>query len=83
MKHLLKLEPILISNMVKAFLVALVAWGLPITDAQMLAMVGIVAPAIGLLGAFEREAVTPVAKVAEVLEKPQGIVNEVLRGVKL
>lgn len=81
MKRLFALEPVLLANIAKALLVVAVAFGMPLTGAQTAALVGIVVPAIALIGAATRQVVSPVVKVAEVLGKPVGVVNQVLKEV--
>lgn len=83
MKRILAMEPELVALLVKAVLVCAVAFGLPISGAQTGALIGIVVPALGVISGVTRQLVTPVAKVAEVLEKPLGLANAVLKEVHL
>jgi len=61
MMDLIRREPVMFTSALKAILVCAVAFGLPITDGQSAALVG-VAGAILALGAAARQAVTPIAK---------------------
>lgn len=82
MIRLLRLEPILIANIAKAALAVGAAWGLAVTDAQGEAIVGIILALVVALAAFtkkERDNVTPVSKVAEILHKPVEVVDDVLK----
>jgi hypothetical protein len=81
----LGLEPILVGNLVKALLVLGATVGLAVTDAQTNAIVAVVTALMVLLAAFhkvQRNAVTPVEKVADLLGKPVDEVNALLKGIK-
>jgi len=60
--RLLRQEPVMVTSAVKAVLVCAVAFGLPLSDGQSAALVG-VAGAILALGGAARQAVTPLAKL--------------------
>lgn len=62
MIRLLRCEPVMVTSLIKAILVCLVAFGLPLSDGQSAALVG-VAGAILALGAAARAAVVPLAKL--------------------
>lgn len=64
MMRLLRCEPVMVTSLVKALLVCAVAFGLPVSEGQQVALVG-VAGAVLALGAAARQAVTPVAKLKE------------------
>lgn len=64
MKNLLRHEPTVLIALLKAALVCAVAFGLPLTDEQTTALIG-VAAAVLALGAVNRAVVTPVTKVEE------------------
>lgn len=64
MKRLLLLEPVLAANLAAAALAVAVAFGLPISGEQRAALVGIVVPALAILGAATRHVVTPVVTAA-------------------
>lgn len=55
-------EPTLLLSLLKALIVAGVAFGLPLTDGQTEALLG-AAGAVLALGAINRQVVTPVRKV--------------------
>lgn len=60
-------EPALIAGCVGALLVLLTAFGVPITDAQKVAVIGFVGPAYALVAAFWiRNRVSPVPKLPPV-----------------
>lgn len=62
MIRLLRREPVMVTSLVKAVLVCAVAFGLPLSDGQQTALIG-VAGAVLALGAAARQAVIPVAKL--------------------
>lgn len=62
MMNLLRTEPVMVASLVKALLVCAVAFGLPLSDGQSAALVG-VAGAILALGGAARQAVIPLAKL--------------------
>jgi len=62
MIDLIRREPVMAASFVKAILVCAVAFGLPLSEGQSTALVG-VAGAILALGAAARQAVTPLAKL--------------------
>ena len=64
MLNLLRREPVLFANLVKAILIAAVALGLPLTGDQTAALLGL-ATAILAIGGVVRSQVTPVAKVEQ------------------
>jgi len=64
MIDLIRREPVMFTSALKAILVCAVAFGLPISDGQATALVG-VAGAILALGAAARQAVTPIAKLGD------------------
>lgn len=64
MIRLIKNEPVMVASLVKAILVCAVAFGLPLSDGQQTALVG-VAGAILALGGAARQAVTPLAKLGD------------------
>lgn len=56
-------EPALITGFVTAVLAALIAFGVPITPEQKVALAGLAVPVVAIVGAFiTRATVTPVAK---------------------
>jgi len=61
MMDLIRREPVMVTSALKAILVCAVAFGLPLSDGQSTALLG-VAGAILALGAAARQAVTPIAK---------------------
>lgn len=62
MMNLIRTEPVMVASAIKAILVCAVAFGLPLSDGQSAALVG-VAGAILALGGAARQAVTPLAKL--------------------
>lgn len=64
MIRLLRCEPVMVTSLIKAVLVCAVAFGLPVSDGQQVALVG-VAGAILALGGAARQAVTPLAKLGD------------------
>jgi len=64
MRRLLSREPTLLIALLKAVLIAAVAFGLPITDGQTEALLG-VATAVVALGVINRAVVTPVKSVTD------------------
>lgn len=64
MIRLLRCEPVMAASLVKAVLVCAVAFGLPVSDGQQTALLG-VAGAILALGGAARQAVTPLAKLGD------------------
>jgi hypothetical protein len=70
MIRLLKCEPVMVASLLKALLVCAVAFGLPLSEGQQVALVG-VAGAILALGGAARQAVTPLAKLKE--EEPHAV----------
>lgn len=64
MIRLLRCEPVMVTSLIKALLVCGVAFGLPLSDGQQVALIG-VAGAVLALGAAARQAVTPVIKLKE------------------
>lgn len=66
MKHILE-EPTILLSLLKALLIAGVAFGLPISDSQTEALLG-VAVAVLALGAINRQVVTPVVRVERLAE---------------
>lgn len=62
--NLLKTEPTRLVNLLKAVLLCAVAFGLPLSDGQTNALLG-VAVAYVALGEVNRAVVTPVAKVEQ------------------
>lgn len=64
MIRLLRCEPVMATSLIKALLVCAVAFGLPVSDGQQVALVG-VAGAILALGGAARQAVTPLAKLGD------------------
>lgn len=63
-RRLLRTEPVMVTSLIKALLVCAVAFGLPMSDGQQVALVG-VAGAILALGGAARQAVTPLAKLGD------------------
>lgn len=78
MRRILSLEPEAVATLAKALLVAAVAFGLPISGGQTVALVGIVVPLLVLIGGLTRHVVTPVARVAE---QATEVATEVVRQV--
>lgn len=64
MIRLIRTEPVMVASLLKALLVCAVAFGLPLSDGQQTALVG-VAGAIMALGGAARQAVVPVAKLGD------------------
>lgn len=62
--NLLRNEPVMVASLLKALLVCAVAFGLPVSDGQQAALIG-VAGAILALGGAARQAVTPLAKLED------------------
>lgn len=64
MIRLIKNEPVMVASLLKAILVCAVAFGLPLSDGQQAALIG-VAGAILAIGGAARQAVTPLSKLGE------------------
>ena len=62
--NVLKLEPAVITGAVAAVITLLVAFGIPLTEDQKVAVLGVIAPLLALAqGLIVRAAVVPVAKL--------------------
>ncbi len=84
--RLLSSRPVIVGNVVKAVVALGALVGLTATDASSEAIVGVVVAVLALVAAVtakEQAKVTPVEKVARVMQRPLDEVNEVLRKVKL
>lgn len=71
MKNLLKMEPTLLIGLLRALLLAAVAFGLPLTSAQEAALLAVAGAGLALAG-VNRAVVTPVSKVEELGEEIGG-----------
>lgn len=63
--NILQREPVLLLDLLKAAVLAAVAFGLPLSDGQTTALLGVAGAVLALSG-VARAAVTPVAKVEEI-----------------
>lgn len=78
-------QPVIVGNVVKAVLALAALFGLAVTDAQGEAIAGVVAALLVFMGtitAGEQQRVTPVRKVAKLIDKPERETNALLRGIR-
>lgn len=78
-------QPVIVGNVVKAVLALAALFGLAVTDAQGEAIAGVVAALLVFMATItvgEQQRVTPVKKVAQLIDKPERETNALLRGIR-